>query len=971
MKGRGAQRTAKCIFHSDKSPSLSINVEDGVYICHNPECGAKGDVFTFVMRVRSMTFPEAVRELGRRVGIDIDNPEHRPDSEDIARQQADLLARYQARERKEPEPERYVDEAIITAHHNQLMATESVVEALSEKRGLTRETMKTHTIGWDGGRYFIPIRNTEGRCLNIRRYRLGKGKPQDKMISWRQGFGQARLWPMEALDTDVVWLVEGEMDCLLGMQVGINAITTTGGAGTWKEAWNELFKGKTVYICYDRDEAGRVGSHHIAHQLLPYAKEIHIVQIPITEPVGADLTDYLHGHGHGKDDLRQLAKDAPVFTVEVSREEIEEEPVEIHLSEASEAEYYNKKIRTETVVIGKTMAPYYIPKRVVMNCSLPGIKMCERCPMAASGSIEQIFELRDEQVAQFIKITDVKRDQQVRKQFGIPTKCTYVKQEIKQAENLEECSVIPEVRRTTEKHAHVTRMGYFVGHGLQANRSYIMTGTMTPDPQTQQATLVIRSADESQSNIDVYQLSPEGKDELKKFQPDRPDSVHALWQKMDEVYADLEWATRIYQRRDLMLAVDLTYHSQLAFEFQGAMVARGWVEMLCIGDTRTGKSETVKQMLNHYGAGEITSGENSSLAGLIGGLHQVGTTWQLRWGRIPLNDRRLLVIDEAGNLATQHIGAMSSMRSSGVAEVTKVHSERTNARTRSIWIANPRSNQPLSTFPQGVLAVKELIGAPEDIARFDLVIPTASADVGSAVVNQPKERGLPKIYTPELCYQRVMWAWSRQRDPNDMAVDWVGNAERLVLKRAMEQGAKYQYAMEIPLVEPNEQRIKLARFAVSAAAMFFSTDEACQRVLVKEEHVEFVFQYLERMYSRRTMGFSDYARAKTRLFVLRHPEKIDLIIGRKDGADEQLYEGRQFTQRDLQEILDYDDRDELRDAMTTFRDCGFFSRQGSSFYVKTPAANRWLQDRLNGEDVIDTLAGSMSNGETAPESPPF
>jgi hypothetical protein len=39
--------------------------------------------------------------------------------------------------------------------------------------------------------------------------------------------------------------------------------------------------------------------------------------------------------------------------------------------------------------------------------------------------------------------------------------------------------------------------------------------------------------------------------------------------------------------------------------------------------------------------------------------------------------------------------------------------------------------------------------------------------------------------------------------------------------------------------------------------------------------------------------------------------------------------------------------------------------------VKTPAANRWLQDRLNGEDVIDTLAGSMSNGETAPESPPF
>ena len=420
-----------------------------------------------------------------------------------------------------------------------------------------------------------------------------------------------------------------------------------------------------------------------------------------------------------------------------------------------------------------------------------------------------------------------------------------------------------------------------------------------------------------------------------------------------------------------MLAVDLGYHSQLAFVFQGAMVERGWIETLVIGDTRTGKSETVKQMMRHYGAGEATSGENSSLAGLIGGLHQVGTTWQLRWGRIPLNDRRLLVIDEAGNLRTEHIGAMSSMRSSGVAEVTKVHTERTNARTRTIWIANPRSNQPLSTFPQGVLAVKELIGAPEDIARFDIVVPTASSDVGAAVVNQPKEVGLPKVFTPELCYQRVMWAWSRQRDPTDMAVDWVGNAERLILKRAMEQGAEYQYAMEIPLVEPNEQRIKLARLAVSAAAMFFSTDEACQRVLVREEHVEFAFQYLERMYKRRTMGFSDYARSKTRLYVLRSPEKIDLIVSRKHGADEQLYEGRQFTQRDLQEILDYDDRDELRDAMTTFRDCGFFSRQGSSFYIKTPAANRWLQDRLNGPDVIDTLTGAMSNGDVAPEKPPF
>ena len=94
LRGSGNERTARCIFHDDASPSMSVNVAEGLFYCHNPECGARGDVFKFWMRVRSLTFPEAVRELARRVGIDVDAPRTpAPSPDELERRQADVLAR--------------------------------------------------------------------------------------------------------------------------------------------------------------------------------------------------------------------------------------------------------------------------------------------------------------------------------------------------------------------------------------------------------------------------------------------------------------------------------------------------------------------------------------------------------------------------------------------------------------------------------------------------------------------------------------------------------------------------------------------------------------------------------------------------------------------------------------------------------------------------------------------------------------
>lgn len=58
-----------CPFHQEKSPSFTVSPSRQIFHCFG--CGAGGNVFTFLTRVTGASFPEVVRDLGRKVGIDI------------------------------------------------------------------------------------------------------------------------------------------------------------------------------------------------------------------------------------------------------------------------------------------------------------------------------------------------------------------------------------------------------------------------------------------------------------------------------------------------------------------------------------------------------------------------------------------------------------------------------------------------------------------------------------------------------------------------------------------------------------------------------------------------------------------------------------------------------------------------------------------------------------------------------------
>jgi len=70
LKKTGRNYMGLCPFHSEKTPSFTVNEEKGIFRCFG--CGAGGSVFHFLMQYDHLTFPEAVERVGERYGIEVE-----------------------------------------------------------------------------------------------------------------------------------------------------------------------------------------------------------------------------------------------------------------------------------------------------------------------------------------------------------------------------------------------------------------------------------------------------------------------------------------------------------------------------------------------------------------------------------------------------------------------------------------------------------------------------------------------------------------------------------------------------------------------------------------------------------------------------------------------------------------------------------------------------------------------------------
>ncbi|HHS49550.1 MAG TPA: DNA primase, partial [candidate division Zixibacteria bacterium] len=95
LKPQGRRLVGLCPFHNEKTPSFSVDAEQGLYYCFG--CHAGGTVFTFLMEKEGMTFADAVESLARDAGIELPatsgNYERAEGLEEAAEFTADFFAR--------------------------------------------------------------------------------------------------------------------------------------------------------------------------------------------------------------------------------------------------------------------------------------------------------------------------------------------------------------------------------------------------------------------------------------------------------------------------------------------------------------------------------------------------------------------------------------------------------------------------------------------------------------------------------------------------------------------------------------------------------------------------------------------------------------------------------------------------------------------------------------------------------------
>ncbi len=828
LKSTPPRQNVKCIFHEDKNPSFSINLEDGLWYCHS--CKKGGDIFSFYMEHHGVPFKRAKQEiLGSREtpALSIAN----------------------------------VEEA-----HRRLLKSESIRNVLYAKKLWTKETIEKFRLGWEEERVCIPILDTDNKLLNIRKYDiLHKSKDKFRGIP---GHNEVTLFPQKNLERNPIIMFAGEPDAITADQFGLPSITFTSGEGAVNKKLLPAFKGKLVYICYDIDDPGKRAASIVANQLCSIASQVRIIHLP-EEPLqqinGNDFSDLAMGCSQSKIDFtkvwNEIVSASEIFTVQEQAPLAYNDYIETDFYKAIDAVYFNKNIHFKALAIGSSMAPFLCPKKILINCDMGKGDNCKSCGLFFSGG-EFTYEVPEKSQPELINLSTEDQKKKLKSIVAIG-KCNAFRLTISEVQPIENVWITPTLESERIEQKFVSRKSYVTGYGTVTNKIYDFYGKTFPDPEDQVAVHWFTKLNPVVADLYNFKLKEEYIDALKIFRPEE-DDLDAIGLKFLEIIDDINYngpGVAIISREDLFIALDLVYHTVLSFNFLNDLVHKGWGECLILGDTGTGKTAIATKLMQHYKLGEYITLEKSTVSGIIGGVSKIGNSNVFTWGIFPINDGRMVILDEANGLDTDAISNLSALRSTGVAERTIVGStRRTQARVRAAWISNPRSNvRSISHYSSGVEAIKELIGRPEDIQRFDFAIIVSSDQVPLDLINTISKKYVSHRFTSELCNNLLMWTWNRQPEH----IKFEKGTESLILKTATQMGEKY--SSNIPIVLGATQRIKLARLAIAVACRLFSTDDKAEKVIVKPCHVDFVRTYLDKIYNEPNFNYEDWSvREKTR-----------------------------------------------------------------------------------------------------------
>jgi hypothetical protein len=922
----------RCPKHGERRASASANI--------NPEKGMHGSWYCMVC------------EEGGNLKALADWVDELPDSDPRKMSATGIVLDFGEHLDKKRGPigagEERLSEAKVLGWHAALMDNRQALEHFKERRGLSEATLRQFKIGFESssGRYTIPIYDEGGNLVNIRRY--STDPDSFAKLTNAKGHGSPpRLFPVDQLreagEGGTVLITEGELDALIAVQHGFAAVSGTGGAKRWDPTWAKQFAGMVVFVSYDNDHDGRVGARKVAHALRPHAAAVAIVP-PLVEEEKSDITDYFQNGGTTEDLIAILEECLEPGIEEQDALEKAAEPADVRVIGSMDSKTNGQPLSMAVTITGRKDPTYSVPHRIHFECSMDAGAKCKICPMLTSWEGEHKATIRQEDIRTISEFIDAKKtsaEEVARKHFGIQ-KCNRLDINEEEAHTVEELFVMSSVDAGSHDQTDYTqRRIYHVGGdgSTRTNTEVRVVGTTTPSPRDRRNEFYSWGMRESVTSIDSFVVDADVVRSLSIF---RPEAGQPIWNKCWDIAKDLSTnVTRILGRERLHIAMDLAWHSALHFEFEGKRTPRGWLEVLVVGDTRTGKSETAIRLSDHYGLGHVIGCEGATFAGLVGGVKEVGGSRTITWGEITVNDRRLVVLDEVSGLSQDIIGQMSDIRSRGVAQITKIETATTNARARAIWISNPRKAVGERAH-YGIDIISGLIGNPEDIARFDLAMSVSRDDVPSEKINSTERASVPHVYTSDLCQQLVLWAWSRKAEQ----IIWKPDAYAYVFEAANRLGS--MYVEDPPLIQASNVREKIARVAVAFAMRTFSTDDSGECVVVERGHVATACNFINKLYSYDNFGYrrrskrtlanqqkAKESRVEVARFLRENPRLLHFLLDRTGS----------FRAADLEEMT-HMQKDEANTALGTLSDAKMIYKERAQIVIAPELHNllRELED---------------------------
>jgi DNA primase len=280
----GKNLKANCPFHNEKTPSFVVSPDKGIWHCFG--CGEGGDIITFVMKYENLEFPEALRFLAEKAGVQLAsiNPQHQREFGVLYDINEEAKLFFVDALKKNSAAFEYLktrglnDETIkefeigfspggesLTLHLIQKKyAVDDAVRAgllYRNSRGLYRDRFE--------GRIMFPILNHVGKTVAFtgRVFGVSAENPDNpKYVNSPESpvFNKSRILygfykaKMDIAKSKTFVVVEGQMDFLMSWQCGVKNCVAISGTGFTEQHLESLRKlSDTAIVSFDNDDAGR------------------------------------------------------------------------------------------------------------------------------------------------------------------------------------------------------------------------------------------------------------------------------------------------------------------------------------------------------------------------------------------------------------------------------------------------------------------------------------------------------------------------------------------------------------------------------------------------------------------------------------------------------------------------------------------------------------------------------------------